>query len=259
MDNKTAARIALLDELRGLCVLLMVFYHAFYLLYSSFGVELCRSLFDFFMPAEPFFAAAFIFISGISCRLSRNNFKRSLRLLAVSAALTLVTALILPCLGFVECEIYFGILHFLGTAMLIFALCRKLLDRIKPHWGILLCTVLYVFTSSVTRGVLSFAGLITVDLPSRLYEYNFMFPLGIYSRSFHSADYFAVFPHIFMFLAGSYVGIYARQGLFPSWSYPGRCRPLAFLGRHSLIIYLVHQPAVFAVAAAVKGIIGVFN
>lgn len=259
MDKKSAARLALLDELRGFSVLLMVFYHSFFLLYASFDVELCRKLFYFFMPAEPFFAGTFIFISGISCRLSRNNLKRGLRLLAVSVALTLVTAVILPRFGFVECEIYFGILHFLSVAMLLFALCRKLLDRVKPHWGILLCTVLYVFTSGISNGTLSFANLITVDLPASLYEYNFLFPFGIYSQSFRSADYFAVFPHIFLFLAGSYAGVYAKQGLFPSWAYPCKCRPLAFMGRHSLIIYLAHQPAVFAVAAAVEGIIGILK
>lgn len=72
-------RIYLLDELRGLAVFCMVFYHAFYSMSEFFGFEIGTKLLDFFTPAEPFFAALFIVISGISSRLSHDNTKRGVR------------------------------------------------------------------------------------------------------------------------------------------------------------------------------------
>ena len=47
-------RIYLLDELRGLAVFCMVFYHAFYSMSEFFGFEIGTKLLDFFTPAEPF-------------------------------------------------------------------------------------------------------------------------------------------------------------------------------------------------------------
>lgn len=79
-------RIYLLDELRGLAVFCMVFYHAFYSMSEFFNIAVGTKLLDFFTPAEPFFAALFIVISGISSRLSHNNTKRGVRLLCVALA-----------------------------------------------------------------------------------------------------------------------------------------------------------------------------
>ncbi|MBO5411024.1 MAG: DUF1624 domain-containing protein, partial [Clostridia bacterium] len=38
-NKKTQNRICFLDELRGLAVFCMIFYHAFYILSSMFGYE----------------------------------------------------------------------------------------------------------------------------------------------------------------------------------------------------------------------------
>ena len=57
-------RIYLLDELRGLAVFCMVFYHAFYSMSEFFNIAVGTKLLDFFTPAEPFFAALFIVISA---------------------------------------------------------------------------------------------------------------------------------------------------------------------------------------------------
>ena len=69
-----------MDEIRGLCVLLMIFYHAFYTMSMLFHWELGTKLLVFFSPAEPFFAGLFILISGISSQLSHSNLIRGLEL-----------------------------------------------------------------------------------------------------------------------------------------------------------------------------------
>ncbi len=248
-------RIHSLDEIRGFAVLCMVFYHAFFVIGSFFEVNAAQALLSFFMPVQPFFAGIFIFISGISSRLSSNNTKRGLRLLIVAALITLATAVIAPKLGLDGMQIYFGILHFLSIAMLIFSLIRPALDKSAPHWGILICAILYAFTSGIGKGEMSFGKLIALNIPDILYNYNFLFPLGIYSDTFYSADYFPVFPHIFLFLAGTFTGIYAVKGSFPRTLYKRRVPLFSFFGRHALVIYVIHQPIIFGVMYLIEFII----
>ena len=145
-------RIYLLDELRGLAVFCMVFYHAFYSMSEFFSFEIGTKLLDFFTPAEPFFAALFIVISGISSRLSHDNTKRGVRLLCIALALTVVTVIIMPMMNFEGAEIYFGILHLLSLSMLIFSALRAGLDKINPIVGFVLCIVIYILTYGVSAG-----------------------------------------------------------------------------------------------------------
>ena len=60
--NVAPPRYILLDELRGLAIVLMVIYHAFYLLAFVFGSPAGRRLFDFMGPVQPFIAGAFILL-----------------------------------------------------------------------------------------------------------------------------------------------------------------------------------------------------
>ena len=235
-------RIYLLDELRGLAVFCMVFYHAFYSMSEFFNIAVGTKLLDFFTPAEPFFAALFIVISGMSSRLSHNNTKRGVRLLCVALALTVVTAVIMPMMHFEGAEIYFGILHLLSLSMLIFSALRAGLDKINPIVGIIICIAIYIFTYGVSAGYVGIAGLKTFNLPAVLYRTNYFMPLGFFNSSFHSADYFPLIPWIFLFWTGLFLWRFLRpyaEETVRGWP---ACRPLVWLGRHSLWAYLLHQP-----------------
>lgn len=244
-------RVHFLDEVRGLCIIAMVFYHSFYLLYSSFSVMGAGKLFLFFSPAEPLFAGAFIFISGISCRFSRSNLKRGLRLAGIAVALSIVTAVIMPRMGFSKCEILFGILHLLSCSILIYVPLHRLTDRIRPEWGILICVLLYAFTFNIRQGQLGLFNFIDITLPEKLFSLKFLFPIGITAEDFFSADYFPVFPHIFLFFAGANAGRLEEEGRFPEVFYENRVPFLSFAGRHTLIIYLTHQAAVYLIASLI--------
>src|SRR5690606_12516153 len=63
----------------------------------------------------------FIVLSAISCSLSANNLKRGLKILAWAASITVASHLYDP-----EFGIKYGILHFLGTSILLFPLFRNL-------------------------------------------------------------------------------------------------------------------------------------
>lgn len=251
-------RLNFLDEVRGFAVFCMVFYHAFYICGSFFEWDWAADFFDFFMPVQPLFAGIFIFICGVSCTLSKSNLKRGAILLGIAVGFTLVTALLLPAMGFVGTEIYFGILHLLAVSVLFYALIEKKLKGFSPFSGILLCAVLYAFTSGISNGELSYGNLISFSLPESLFEHDYLMPLGIYSSSFYSADYFPIFPNIFIFLSGTFAGKHFLQKGYPEWCYPQKIPFFGFLGKKSLIIYVIHMPVIFAAAYAVDFIINMF-
>ncbi len=255
---QTKNRIHFLDELRGFAALCMVFYHAFYLLGEFFFLEWAENLFYFFFPIQPLFAGLFIFVCGISCTLSRSNIRRGLILLGVAAGFTFVTAVIMPKLGFFDCEIYFGIIHFLSVSVLIYTLVSKKLLKISPFIGIVFCVFFYAFTSGIGRGELAYGELFRITLPEELYETNLLVPFGIYSPTFFSADYFPLFPQIFIFFAGIFCGNYFVYKGYPEWCFQKRIPFLGFLGRNALIIYIVHMPVILATAYGIEFIINLF-
>lgn len=247
-------RLHLLDEVRGFAVLCMVFFHAFYTMSESFGMKLGTTLLDFFMPAELYFAGLFIVMSGFACRLSRSNAKRGAILLCIATALTGAT-LLLERWGMQGTTIWFGILHLLSLCMLLFALLRPLLDRIHPAIGCLICIALFVLFYPISKGKIGFPGLFSVSIPDLFYQSDWLAPLGMYSRRFHSADYFPLLPWMFLFLAGSFVGVAEQKGKCPRCCYRLHIRPLAFLGRHALIVYVAHQPIIFALLWLITSLI----
>lgn len=254
--SKTKNRIHLLDEIRGLAVFCMIFYHAFYILDTSFGINGAKELFNFFLPVQPLFAGIFIFICGISCTLSRSNLKRGLVLLGIALGMTFVTAFIVPKLGFVECEIFFGILHFLSLSILIYTALSKKIGKTSLFTGIVVCVLLYAFTSRIGEGVLAYGNLISFKLSERLYETNYFVPIGIYNSDFFSADYFPLFPDIFIFFAGVFAGKHFISKGYPDWCYENKLPFFSFLGRNALVIYIAHMPLIFGVA---YGIDLIFN
>lgn len=240
-------RIGLLDEIRGFAVVLMIFYHGFYLLSSVFEFRFGSLLFDFFMPAQPFISGIFIVVSGISSRLSHSNAKRGAKLLAIALALTFATAVFLPLIGLDGFGIYFGILHFLSLSMLIFALIRPALDHISPLLGVALCIVFYLFTAGIGAGYLGITPIFKLTIPASFYEVPYLFPLGLCNKSFTSADFFPLFPRIFLFLAGTWFGIFVKSEKLPEWVYKTRIKAFAWVGKKALIVYLAHMPILYAV------------
>ena len=246
-------RYHLLDEIRGFAVVCMVFYHGFYTLDSLFHSAAGSALLAFFTPAEPYFAGLFILISGIAPQLTHSNLIRGLKPLGVSLAFTLVTW----ALGFVGMNvvIWFGILHMLAVCMLLAAAVNRPLRKLKyPVVGILVCLVLFLATMHIREGWLGFPFL-RWELPAAVMECKWLFPLGVITPGFYSADYFPLFPWMFVFFAGASIGLWAVRGKFPAFMAKSRVRPLAFVGRHALLIYILHQPVLYGLFSLVQWII----
>lgn len=240
-----------MDEIRGFAVFCMIFFHGFYTMSALFQSELGLFWFRFFLPAEPFFAGAFIFISGVSSNLSRSNLRRGGKLLIVAVGVSLVTALVVP-----GETILFGILHFLAVCMILFGLyqlintkrnCEKLDFSL---WPLLLFGVLFALTYRVPEGFLGI-GAWTLALPNALYQ-TWLAPLGFPGSGFVSADYFPILPWIFVFLAGTAVGRLAAADRLPAFCYKSSVPALSWLGRHALILYIVHQPIIYGLGCLVQ-------
>lgn len=239
MERKTKimkSRVGFIDELRGLCIILMVLYHLFFDLVYIYGVNIpifSSMQMDFL---RDFFAGVFIFISGVSCRFSHNNIKRGAICFLIGMALTLITIFLMP-----DQAIKFGILHLLGICMILFGLLKKVIDKIRfPIIGILICVLFYSLTMNIKSGTIA-----SFLLPTQITSNPYLFPFGITTPGFFSSDYFPLFPWMFVFFAGTYFGVYIANNRFPKFLYKTHIRPLAFVGRHTLIVYLAHQPIVY--------------
>ncbi|MBR3149334.1 MAG: DUF1624 domain-containing protein [Eubacterium sp.] len=245
-------RIELLDELRGLAIVAMLVHHTFYDIGFVLGLDWGYTVFNKLCVLQPFFWAIFIIISGICSRLSKNTLRRGAIVLGAGLVITLVTAVIMPKLGVEGAEIYFGILSCLGSCMIITGLLMPLIEKIDFRLGMVISVVLFAATYGISSGSILFN---LVKLPAKLYATNWLMPLGIYSDSFQSADYFALIPWFFMFLFGAFLGEKARAGEFPKWSYTRRFKVLSFVGKNSLWFYLAHQPVLYGIMYAVSFII----
>ena len=251
MENQTR-RINLLDELRGFAILAMLVHHSFLDIGTVLGLSWGYDIFDKLCVLQPVFWAIFIIISGICTRLSRNAVKRGLIVLASGIAITLVTVFVLPRFGITGGEIYFGILSCLGTCMIITGLLMPLIEKSNAVIGMIICAVLFAVFYTVSAHSLCFG---LIKLPDVLYKTNYLMPLGFYSETFESADYFGLLPWFFMFLFGAFFGKYAKGGAFPEWTYKKHSKFLSFIGRNSLWIYLAHQPVIYVILYIVAQII----
>lgn len=231
-------RFLLLDELRGLAIVMMVLYHFLYdgIFFAGWKVPLF-SLGGVIWQNT--IGGMFILFSGISCHFSRSNLRRGFRCLALALAMTGITYWFSPLAAD-----WFGVLHFLGCAMILYAFVRPVWDKLPCLAGASISLFFFWLTFFLRTGKIG-APLFSFSLPGFLYA-NFLTAIfGFPPANFVSSDYYPILPWIFLFLCGCSVGkaILSRQGSrWWNWSF---CPPLGWLGRHSLLLYLVHQPILY--------------
>ncbi len=237
-----AGRIHLLDSLRGVTLVHMVLFHLCYDLVFFLGVDL-----PWFVgwPGSLWggcIRGSFILISGMVFAKGRHPFKRGFVLMGWGCVLTFVTWIAVP-----EALIRFGVLSFLGAASLIGAVVYPYLKRVSAFYGTFCCVILFAVTWPLQSGGLGLGSVVLWDLPRVFYRTRWSYWLGFPDRAFHSADYFPVLPWIFLFFTGIYLaGVFRERDALLAKI--GRWEPgvMAFLGRHSLCIYLIHQPVIYA-------------
>ena len=218
-------RIPELDVARGICILAMAAIHFLYDITELYGILPIP------LPAVYGLLKSggciFFILSGISATLGHRHLRRGLTVFGCGMAVSAVTA----ATGFLP--VRFGVLQSLGTSMLLWIFFQKL-----PNAALLTA-------SSLSLALGALFERITVSVP-------FLYPLGLTPKGFESADFFPVFPFFGYFLAGACLGrmfYSARRSLLPNMSFSSPApRFLGFCGRHSLLIYLIHQPIlIFAI------------
>ncbi|MCM1524926.1 MAG: DUF1624 domain-containing protein [Ruminococcus sp.] len=235
-------RIAVLDVLRGAAMILVVIYHILYDMKYIYRFDVPRAL----TPGQPeleFVHTCFLWVlfgvSGICCGYSRDPLKRGAFLYIVGFLITVTTALFMP-----DELIVFGVLSCFGACMVITAFIKPLLDKADFRVILIISLLLWFTLSDLYRSGyihLGFAD-IAVQLPKSC---DFLYPIGIRGEHFKSSDYFPVIPYIFMFLSGHALYRPISEHKFPRRFYTAFSSgggALGFIGRHSLIIYAVHQP-----------------
>ena len=127
--------------------------------------------------------------------------------------------------------------------MCIVGLCRRWLDKL-PVWTAAVTFVLWI----VLRHFPQYIDLIALRIPLAIPEYRWLYPIGIRSKEFWSADYFPVIPYMLMFVTGYMLSPLVKGRKLPKTIYyetNAATAPVEFIGRHSLIIYLLHQPLIY--------------
>lgn len=164
----------------------------------------------------------FITTAGISSTFSRNNLKRGVKLFAIAMILTIATYIYDP-----KMYINFGILHFLGISMIIY----HYIKGVKVGYLVLLSPVIIIVGRIFAT--------MTVASP-------YIFPLGLTSPGFSSLDYFPMFPWFGLFLLGVFLGktVYKERKSVIGWK--PKFDPISEMGKHSLTIYVAHQPIFLA-------------
>lgn len=241
----------LLDTVRGLCILSMVAYHGMYDLVDIFGLP---SAWYTGLPGyiwQQSICWTFILLSGMCWQLSRHHVKRGLLLVGCGAAISLITWLAMP-----SQRILYGVLNLLGLSALLLIPLDKLFRKVPAWAGLGGALLLFALTKNVSRGSLGFEGLVLCQLPSWLSVTDLLAVAGFPSPGFWSTDYFPLLPWFFLFCAGYFLWGLLSQSERAKERLASGVRPLSFLGRHSLIIYLAHQPVLMGVFLAVGQLAG---
>lgn len=225
-------RFDILDAWRSLAIVLMLIYHFLYDL-ALFEVITWVQMFSAPLNImQKFICCSFILLAGASARFSRNNLRHGLIVIAAG--------IIVAIGGAVGGQtIRFGVLQLLGWSMVIYHFAGRFLQKL-PGTIVALCSGALYFLTDWWTGVLRVSA-------------KWLYPLGFMFPGFSSADYFPLLPWFFLFLIGTAFGGWClahRENRILTAPVPGA---LTFLGRHSLIIYLIHQPILFGISFLIWG------
>ncbi|MFA6206229.1 MAG: heparan-alpha-glucosaminide N-acetyltransferase [Methylocystis sp.] len=228
-----------LDAARGLAVLAMVVFHVIWDL-AHFGYAPANLPWS--APVKIFghsIAFAFLFIAGVALVLANRDsmrwpaFWRRFALIAAAAALVTAGTYVL----FPTSYVFFGILHCIAVASLI------AVPFLFAPWPVAFaCGAFFLLGGEF--------------FSSSAFNADWLQWVGLSTSEPMTQDWRPLFPWAGALLLGVAGGklalpIYGmRAGVSGEGANPlptsGERGPLPFLGRHSLLIYLVHQPALFA-------------
>lgn len=231
-----------MDLIRGWTLLSMVCYHLVWDLVYLFGFEWKWYLSKTGFLWQQSICWTFIFLSGFCLPLGKSGNRRGWTVFACGVLVSGITILAMP-----ENRVVFGVLTLIGSCMLLLRSSEHLLERIPPNIGFVAGWMMFFLTKNISEGYLGFGEKILLVLPKSWYRNLMTAYLGLPNRGFYSTDYFPLFPWIFLFAAGYFFCLLLRRrGI--RWELRAVRLPFVeWMGRHSLIIYLLHQPILYGI------------
>lgn len=229
-------RLPTVDALRGCAIVLMVVYHfCFDLSYFKLAdFDFYRD--PFWLASRTFILSLFLGLVGVSLVLATArglNLRRYLRRLGVLVASALLVS-VATWWMFGERFVFFGVLHFIALASVLGLLF------VRAGWVSLLAGVAILVFGNVYQST-------WFDAPGWRW-------IGLMTHKPATEDYVPLLPWFGVVLLGIFAGRQLlRIGPRRLGGETARRNPvitsLAFAGRHSLVIYLVHQPLLLGALA----------
>lgn len=226
-------RIDAVDYFRGIAVVLMIIFHATYDLKKMvYGFEdlLPRNYWSWF---PSLIGSMFFFTMGYATYLApKFSYKRALKVFSLGLLVSLSSYLYSP-----DMLITFGVLHSLGLSMFLIHPFMKLQKK-------------YASANF-------FIGFAVIAIGNWFYtkEFNtvdWLFPLGIRAAGFSSADYYPIFPWFGVALLGAFAAQKTASKLASAPFHFAMKKSVSWLGKHSLAIYLIHQPILIGLISLLK-------
>lgn len=240
MDSNLNKRFWEIDVLRGIAIIMMIIFHVLFDL-NFFGIYEVEVFSGFWWWFARITAISFLLLVGVSITLSFSRLikvkksgkffskylKRGLIIFSFGLLITLFTRIFLG-KGFV----IFGILHLIGISIIL------VYPFLKFRYFNLFLALLVIFAG--------------IYLQQFTFNFDWLLWLGFVPHSFYSVDYFPVFPWFGVVLMGVFFGNllypnYIRKFNIKDRSNFSFIKMFSFLGKKSLIIYLVHQPIILLV------------
>ncbi|MBD3156776.1 DUF1624 domain-containing protein [Candidatus Peregrinibacteria bacterium] len=231
--KKESKRFWEIDFLRGIAIIMMIIFHLLYNLNYFSYIQVNVFIGGWELLGKITFTL-FLFLVGISLSLSAGRrkkehtfsfyvyLKRGLILFSWGMIITIASYFLIP-----EAYIKFGILHLIGVAVIISY------PFLRFRW-----TAIIVGAAIIALGIY---------LQGYRFETPYFYWLGITPYHFTALDHFPIFPYWGIVLIGLGIGNKLYKNFvrnFPFFDIEKNhlCHFFTFLGRHSLLIYLLHQP-----------------
>lgn len=250
METETRVRYHLLDGIRGIVLVSMILYHASWNLVYLYGVKWpwyhSRGAYLW----QQSICQTFILLSGFCWSLGKKHLKRGLMVSGGGLLVTAVTIAVMP-----QNRVVFGVLTCIGSCMLFLIPLERFLKGIPAEAGLAAGSLLFILTRDVNGGFLGFEGWHIYALPRILYQNNLTAYVGMPSGNFFSTDYFSLIPWFFLFVSGYYLyRIFKKTSLLEKAAFKVKLSGFDWLGKHSLLVYLLHQPILYLTMELLSGL-----
>lgn len=225
-------RYPLIDILRGVAICGMLIFHIHFdiqnfFTYSSAWIsifwEILWKLSAFLFITIAGFSFAYAY-KKYSASIVSKYIKYALKLWLIALCISFVTYMLSP-----EVAVWFGILHFFSIAFLLLLLLKDLY-RFNMFLIVLIGCLLYIFP---------------IDSQSKTL---FLLWLGEW---YSSGDYYPLFPYFWVLLFGYISGQYFLKKNLSHYLELNTSNTISrgfeYIGKHSLFIYIVHQPVILGV------------